>query len=266
MRTLNLTRPTKHLWAVVATCLAFSRTGLAVALIGTATLGNATSASADITALVAATIPLPSSGIGDAHTVDTLGLFGPAGAYLDGDTMTMTFTFDPTGLCLCGGSPTYAGYTGNYPASVTISINGHDALVSQLGQFASVNVAFNTTPGAREFKVLSNNNMGDSALFDIGGPISPDVADLRLYQSFSETIDPQTVLNYSYFTFDITVGGVRETVNAGPESLRFAYNAPLPGEAVPNPSTWTMLVLGFVGLGFIRCRQPKKDTSAAAAA
>jgi hypothetical protein len=36
--------------------------------------------------------------------------------------------------------------------------------------------------------------------------------------------------------------------------------------ATPLPSTWTMLIAGFLGLGFFACRGAKKNTSALAAA
>jgi hypothetical protein len=73
-------------------------------------------------------------------------------------------------------------------------------------------------------------------------------------------------LYYSYFDFDITVGGVRETVDAGPEGLRFAYNAPLPDAAVPEFPAWAMLLLGFAGLGYAGRLSRTKSRSPIAAA
>jgi hypothetical protein len=66
-------------------------------------------------------------------------------------------------------------------------------------------------------------------------------------------------------TLDFYVmNGNGDTDTAGPTSLRVEMTGT--ASATPLPSTWTMLLAGFVGLGFFAYRGTKKNSAALAAA
>jgi Na+-transporting NADH:ubiquinone oxidoreductase subunit NqrB len=43
----------------------------------------------------------------------------------------------------------------------------------------------------------------------------------------------------------------------------FSIGSPTVVTAVPEPSTWAMMILGFAGLGFMACRRPRTSARAA---
>ena len=75
------------------------------------------------------------------------------------------------------------------------------------------------------------------------------------------------------FASGFTTGSLNITVTdlapsgsslAGFEYSTFANTLPIPVAAVPEPSTWAMMILGFAGIGFIAYRRKSKPALMAA--
>jgi hypothetical protein len=93
-----------------------------------------------------------------------------------------------------------------------------------------------------------------------------------------------TILDHGVEIFDLTFKSLSvaesffddSVINLGPGiDLTFAYNLVADGSggfgfdfavggAVPEPSTWAMMLIGFAGLGFIRYRASQSGNAAAA--
>jgi hypothetical protein len=74
---------------------------------------------------------------------------------------------------------------------------------------------------------------------------------------------------YQNFIFDVVGTGSDTLVFTSVNDPAYTYldNVSLTATtATPLPSTWTMLIAGFLGLGFFAYRGAKKNTSALAAA
>jgi hypothetical protein len=85
---------------------------------------------------------------------------------------------------------------------------------------------------------------------------------------FSE-LNPTTVDIYQTFTFNVVGSGSDALIftSANDPSATFLDNVSLtPTAATPLPSTWLMMLSGFVGLGFFAYRGTKKNAATLAAA
>lgn len=82
-------------------------------------------------------------------------------------------------------------------------------------------------------------------------------------------IDPSTVNVYQNFSLNVVGTGSDTLVFTDWNDPSFTYldNVSLTaGTATPLPSTWTMLIAGFVGLGFLAYRGSKNNAASIAAA
>jgi hypothetical protein len=66
-----------------------------------------------------------------------------------------------------------------------------------------------------------------------------------------------------YFSFS---GPTSETIHANLATLAISNHIRAVESAVPEPSTWAMMLLGFAGVGFIGYRRSRKSTMALSAA
>jgi PEP-CTERM motif len=222
---------------------------------------------------------------------DSRGWFGPIGANLAGDSFTATFVFD-TGLgtlvnttypacsspysCAGGGQQevyggtNYSTATPNLTTSLTIGsgtysfvgardaylIVNADAGMACNGCYtwdanvAAVTVGANLLPNTLPYLVMA-------APYDCSG--DPTKCGLP----FPSSITPFPVTDvtkagfgaYGSFGFN---DGADIFFSPSTVSLSFAESA------VPEPSTWAMLLLGFVGLGFMAYRRKSKPALIAA--
>jgi hypothetical protein len=92
---------------------------------------------------------------------------------------------------------------------------------------------------------------GDGLLFDVGAnaPKSGDYPIFPLYASGPGTYQ----------------SGLFGHIDGGPEFWEYNINTSV-SDPVPEPGTWTMLLLGFAGLGFAGYRSSRKASAAAIAA
>lgn len=111
---------------------------------------------------------------------------------------------------------------------------------------------------------LSGNPDGDPTLKSISVALSPTTSN-DISNPYTFTAGSTHTLDYQYYSIFFTTIG-------GPETLSFAsndagaYGGVIGGvsiSAVPEPSTWAMMVLGFAGIGFMAYRRRSEATIAA---
>jgi hypothetical protein len=100
--------------------------------------------------------------------------------------------------------------------------------------FTNDNVLVGTTPFVT----------GAGILFDAGG---------ATYNLYSVGTGP-----YSYFLFSSNSPDATDFNFGDPGTLVVSDEGPSPITAVPEPSTWLMLILGFCGVGFMSYRRKNK--------
>jgi hypothetical protein len=199
--------------------------------------------------------------------VDGIGLFGSPGADLTGDAFVATFNMDtskgtnastPTENYIYGG----AVYTTESPMiKATLEINGKSATID--GSYNGSVQAFLGQPGV-------SNQQSHSAS-------DPDGNTLLLYvtdaDSASVGIIPFTIDIPLDFNFGASeIGGIFGTFHSGDlatsldlTSTELIYQYPFTdggGGAVPEPSTWALMLLGFVGLSAFGYRRTRSFASA----
>jgi PEP-CTERM motif len=208
---------------------------------------------------------------------DTTGVFGSTApnAYV-GDTYTEVFEFDSTlgSTWIANNSTQYAGAWGitggpNDPnhsspvspgISVTMYLNGHSASFSgaSYGHIMGLNIA----PGYGEQSGI-NTSMSDagigSATASIGSPTGGNAG-----------VPSSIFIPYTYVAQPGDNGNADFGLNIGPSGLNVhtvASEVQLTVDgvgAVPEPSTWAMMILGFAGVGFMAYRRKSKPALMAA--
>ena len=197
-----------------------------------------------------------------------------SGSVSVGTSFTATYVFNTslgqeynsTGQFILAGGPSYNG--GPSPlTSVSLSINGFPPLQldgSGLGYLLTANSSagswkFQASAQATSASYDINLSMGLYA--HLGNP-APAPFPTSLTSPFSYTADPY---------WDYRFGQLMEpggTPN-NPNLINFAINSVTltvqdTVAAVPEPSTWAMMILGFVGLGFLTYRREQSRNSLAA--
>jgi hypothetical protein len=94
-----------------------------------------------------------------------------------------------------------------------------------------------------------------------GGPqgvIVPFTVDI----SYSDTITIPGGQSFSYGGYNVVVNPFSQTFGNGDNPFNLTANVTLASNtsAVPEPSTWAMLILGFVGVGFVAYRRKSQSS------
>ena len=200
---------------------------------------------------------------------DTFGLFGLP-ANLIGSSWVATYTFDT----LSSPSDSYSSSTTNWISggsafgntspvlSSMITINGvgravdasywgrdFGANTTELGGTYSEQYhhAENYSSGQQEYLTNSIFNANGSLLASITTP-------------FTHTVDADDI---PYGTYALQIGTNFEYLTAHLTTITVSEHGVA---AVPEPSTWAMMLLGFAGVGFAAYRKRKTGTFAMAAA
>jgi hypothetical protein len=205
-----------------------------------ATVPNASAAIVDVTY----------TGIVTSGT-DPTGTFGTVGGSYIGDTYVASFQFDTNvGQLLNTPTTTYAsGYLGTGPAiSSSVTVNG-------------VTLNQDLTNSYYSYTYATNNGSDFSQHFDTA--YSNSAASSHATVSASDTSIPPSIAA----TF---------TLNAGPDTTGYmnyidtnlgtdieANFVSLTVSAVPEPSTWAMMILGFAGIGLMTYRRQNRVPVAA---
>jgi hypothetical protein len=176
----------------------------------------------------AQTLTTKVTGIVGANTtpgtdIDTLGLFGPAGANLNGLTMHVTITFDASVMSEGGASPGYSAWSGP-SGTCAVTVNGVRAKPS-IEALTNINTNriyfYSDYQGTWE---LSQDTEATGAPDTCGLTVSSTkhafVPSAALVQSFNYKV-PRKEQTDDIILLDITVNGVRETVTADAKSLKY---------------------------------------------
>jgi hypothetical protein len=200
-------------------------------------------------------------------TTDALGLFG--GGDLTGDNFQVVFTFDTSQGSLSttiadpvhgvGAGQSLTGTSSSFSASITINgftqsvvapLNG--ALFQTSGDGVLDNVS-GTVPGVP----LGFNPDPSGVQVGIGTSIDNFAVSPGLLATPSTTSDVECgCLGSGQFTVSSALG--QEIVNLDPTVAVVTDGVT---SAVPEPSTWAMMILGFCGVGFMAYRRKQNGAA-----
>ncbi len=241
-------------------------------------LGESAGAVAPVTTTSGDIVTLTFTGIVSSSN-DPGGIFGCTGDACtnepyDGDTYTAVFTFN-TGV----------GYTADYPGSLVYA-NGGSSLPPDI-EFgnppappptplvgdATVTVNGETyNLGGSYYALLQNSSSGEvpNALpYTLEADVYDANGNIIYGQATTTTDPPQFPVSittpfsadfgeaaYSYINFDCTSGTCLGSID-GDMTVSLVNDS-----AVPEPSTWVMMGVGFAGLGFAGYRRARTATAA----
>jgi hypothetical protein len=157
--------------------------------------------------------------------IDTLGLFGAAGADLNGLEMRITLKFDSSLMQLGGASPGYSAWSGPSGSCAAI-IGGKHARPSierETGIDSTRIYFFSDYQGTWALdQFAQSSTLPDTCSVQVLSTKHPFVPSADLVQSFSyKPPKKEAYANGDSLVLDITVGGVRETVTASVASVTY---------------------------------------------
>ena len=181
-------------------------------------------------------------------TTDVSGLFGSAGANLGDDSYTATYFYNPSIGYVTTPTYAYGGTAYSSPAqspilSAAITINGntYNLTSSSSTWYAFVEAA----PGAVIADFCPTTSLCSPHLINYGYPAAVGPSSLTAVGSY--TLNNEN----SFFV-------------ASADNLTLIANSVQISAAVPEPSTWAMMILGFIGVGFMAYRRKSKGALMAA--
>ena len=193
--------------------------------------------------------------------IDTLGIFGAAGANLAGSSWVATYTFD-TSLGHSYSSSNYneiyggSFYNNTSPVlSSMVTINGVGQAVG--GSYAGVVYGVNNggfSKHTAEYHSSGHTEYLENYISNYNGSLPASIT-----TPFTHTVDANDSVLGTYY---LTNNTGSETIYANLATLTVSEHV----GAVPEPSTWAMMLLGFAGVGFAAYRKKKTGTFAMAAA
>jgi hypothetical protein len=188
---------------------------------------------------------------------DPAHLFGASDTLSGQPDFTATFTFNsslnPETLCGTG----CAFVSGE--ASFAITINGHTVTGYGTGSGDGLVLKDSSYSGGVELQAAGDGNQPDGHTITAGAGI------LSNSHLFVPSLDFGQTLSYSLqngdgWTFNVNAVGTNGlTDNFSGITTHVALSS-----AVPEPSTWAMMILGFVGVGFMAYRRKSKPALMAA--
>jgi hypothetical protein len=181
--------------------------------------------------------------------LDAAGLFGSKNADLLGLSYTATYVFDtavPTAAHISTGNDfsTYGGGVNTPAVSAAMTINGHTFTTN--GSFHAELDASNISSGS--FRTYAQADPAFGSQFD----------------NFLSTQDPAAPYPTSLtspFTYTYHAVGSSSAYGSfkiGGDSLSLSPTTVTLTDGVPEPSTWAMMILGFVGISFMAYRRTSK--------
>jgi hypothetical protein len=200
--------------------------------------------------------------VGFGLSTDAIGLFGPVGADLRGDEFTAKFELDtskgiptypipPTENYRYGGSD-YGSESSSPVIEATLTINSDTVTINSDADgsvqafnghaYPSVNSQIHYGQDtADNYLMLQAWDAKGSSTGNI--PLTIDVPFSLIFGS------ADTGTGEAHFVTGSGVGRLYTTIgNLTPTSLRYEW------PAVPEPSTWTIVLIGFAAVSFVGCR------------
>jgi hypothetical protein len=156
--------------------------------------------------------------------IDTLGLFGPTGTNLNGKTMKVTLTFASSLMEEGGQAPGYSAWSGpSGTCAVTIGGVRANPSIEKLTGIDSNRIYFYSDyQGTWELSQdAENSNEPDTCGLNVSSTRHKFVPGTALVQSFAYR-PPLKERKDDNILLDITVTGVRETVTANVQSVKYS--------------------------------------------
>ena len=191
---------------------------------------------------------------------DFAGLFGPSGRVLSGDSYAATFIFNPDIGRVQTSNSDYArggAYMGtNSPMLESIvTINGNSQTI-QGSYFSSIYAAnFGFSETQQEVQDYSGGKFRsiDSTIYNFNGTFP---------SSLTAPFGPYTVGTSDTVHVTVNFDNLDAYGNSmGRDAYAVINVSTVTITAVPEPSTWAMMILGFAGLGFMMYRRKSKPAS-----
>jgi hypothetical protein len=196
-----------------------SRALLAIAFVAAAV---APASAQEMTTTIAGIVGANSS---PGQDTDTLGLFGTAGADLNGLEMRITLKFDASQMQLGGSSPGYSAWSGPSGdcAAVIGGKHARPSIERETGIDSTRIYFYSDYQGTWALdQFAQSSTQPDSCSVQVLSTKHPFVPSAALVQSFSyKPPKKEAYANGDSLVLDITVGGVRETVTASVASVTY---------------------------------------------
>ncbi len=178
---------------------------------------------------------------------DILGVFGTAWTSLVGSSWVATYTFDTSlGVSDFNGVKGGSKYGNTSPVlSSTITINGVGKAVD--GSYDGVDYAHNNGTTSDQRHLAENSSSVQTEYLE--NFIQSGSLPASITTPFTYTVDANATAYGSY-----RLNGGSEWISAKLATLTVSEHV----AAVPEPSTWAMLLLGFGGIGFMAYRRKSK--------
>jgi hypothetical protein len=211
--------------------------------------------SAIITTTYVGAISAASSTATGYDFLDTYGVWGPAGADLSGDAVTVTYTTNDAAAPYSS-TNAIVGFGAQTPTSAEVSINGVSVpFVGQTDGFLTLGVGPSNTIITTQADGASIAGLQADDVFASVTDTTDFLPSLDFHDSFSHSCAPSSCVGYGYILLtksfipndfveipiDITsVSNSSEGVPTPPTP---------PASGAPEPATWAMLLVGMLGLG-----------------
>ena len=186
------------------------------------------------------------------------------GTLIDADGASFAQTF--AGQTVAG-----TGLTGSPINPLTLAPSGTIEVAFFSPGVSPASNSLLSQPGNSAPLAILLDSLASSITFTAGSADGGNSISVNFYDaSGAVTGSTSVVLNSSYSIYTIGIGtfaGLSIFDNndgAGLRFMNFSYETQT--GAVPEPSTWAMIILGFAGLGFMGYRRSRKDGGAVAAA
>jgi hypothetical protein len=157
-------------------------------------------------------------------------------------------------------------YSGTFSALVTAETDWKNSPPSSLSQVFNLNSGETITFYAQFTSVRQNANGTDTAnvSIDVAGQYANVLASWVVPAGNGTAVGPWQTIVFTApaagsYEFRAQVDNVGNS--SGLSTLRIDSVAPI-ASAVPEPSTWAMMILGFAALGFVAYRRSRKTVAA----
>jgi hypothetical protein len=203
---------------------------------------------------------------GTVSGTDSQGLFGAVGASLDNDTFTATYVFNTN---LIG---TFANVNDVGGQSYTYGGSDLSSLSPAVSAKLVINgVPFITSPTSGSFfSELFAENRTSGGIFEAYAEVVPDLADANTYfynfiysPNNTAVPNPTSLTTPFTYTFNAATGDEHASffISNG-EQLNLLSNTVTLTDGVPESSTWAMMILGFMSVGFMAYRRKQNGRPA----
>jgi len=179
-----------------------------------------------------------------------------AAQYVFDTSLGNTFSSPNQNYANGGNHPVYATASPNLSATVTV--NGY-SLALPVGNWIGAISATNNGVTSQQYHYayfydnsafISTNNTLENSITNNGAALTASIT-----TPFSYTVVPGDIANGNFWFYGVTQANLGTLGTVALTSLTVTVEGV---SAVPEPSTWAMMILGFAGIGFMAYRRKSK--------